>query len=218
MPAIPADAPPPLKFGILGAAKIAPSALITPAKSHPEVVIYAVAARDLGKAQKFAKDHGIEKVYGGSGAYQGAYPSSTGLLRFSCSVICLVQLTGGRWLQRLMLTTTELLNDPEIDAIYNPVRLRPSLSHLSCTECQYIVTLDSTSKSTLLRPLYTPLISQLPNGLHFEWTMKALQAGKHVLLEKPSADTAEETRQMFEFAEKKGLVLLEAFHNRSVRA
>lgn len=44
--------------------------------------------------------------------------------------------------------------------------------------------------------------------------MKALQAGKHVLLEKPSADTAEETRQMFEFAEKKGLVLLEAFHNR----
>ncbi|KZP21097.1 NAD(P)-binding protein [Athelia psychrophila] len=53
-----------------------------------------------------------------------------------------------------------------------------------------------------------------PNGLHFEWTMKALAAGKHVLLEKPSADTADETRQMFEFAESKGLVLLEAFHYR----
>ncbi|TFY74049.1 hypothetical protein EWM64_g9963, partial [Hericium alpestre] len=58
--------------------------------------------------------------------------------------------------------------------------------------------------------VYNPL----PNGLHYEWTMKALAAGKHVLLEKPSADTAEETRKMFELAEKKGLVLLEAFHYR----
>lgn len=47
--------------------------------------------------------------------------------------------------------------------------------------------------------------------------MKALAAGKHVLLEKPSADTAEETRKMFELADKKGLVLLEAFHYRCVR-
>lgn len=46
--------------------------------------------------------------------------------------------------------------------------------------------------------------------------MKALAAGKHVLLEKPSADTAEETRKMFESAEKKGVVLMEAFHYRSV--
>ncbi len=38
--------------------------------------------------------------------------------------------------------------------------------------------------------------------------MKALEAGKHVLNEKPTADTAEEARAMFDFAEKKGLVLL----------
>jgi len=44
--------------------------------------------------------------------------------------------------------------------------------------------------------------------------MKALAAGKHVLNEKPSADTVEETRAMFEFAESKGLVLLDAFHYR----
>lgn len=44
--------------------------------------------------------------------------------------------------------------------------------------------------------------------------MKALEAGKHVLLEKPAADTAEETSQMFDLAEKKGVVLLEAFHYR----
>lgn len=44
--------------------------------------------------------------------------------------------------------------------------------------------------------------------------MKALEAGKHVLLEKPSANTAEETRMMYDLAERKGLVLLEAFHYR----
>ena len=47
--------------------------------------------------------------------------------------------------------------------------------------------------------------------------MKALAAGKHVLLEKPAANTAEETKAMFEFAERRGLVLLEAFHYRYSR-
>jgi predicted dehydrogenase len=46
--------------------------------------------------------------------------------------------------------------------------------------------------------------------------MKALAAGKHVLLEIPAADTAEEVRKMFDLAEEKGLVLLEAFHYRFV--
>ncbi|KAI0282418.1 NAD(P)-binding protein [Russula brevipes] len=128
----------PLRFGILGAANIAPMALINPVKSHPDAVVKAVAARDQARADAFAKKHGIPKAYGGAGAYQ------------------------------------KLLDDPEIDVVYNP----------------------------------------LPNGLHYEWTMKALAAGKHVLLEKPSADTAEETRKMFAFAEERGLVLMEAFHYR----
>lgn len=33
--------------------------------------MYAVAARDLGKAQAFAKKYGIEKTYGGLNAYEG---------------------------------------------------------------------------------------------------------------------------------------------------
>jgi predicted dehydrogenase len=70
--------------------------------------------------------------------------------------------------------------------------------------------MPSRVKSLLLRT------RQLPNGLHYEWTMKALAAGKHVLLEKPSGNTAEETRRMFSLADQKGLVLLEAFHYRQV--
>lgn len=128
----------PLRFGILGAAGIAPIALVLPVKSHPDAVVAAVAARDQGRADAFAKKHGIPKAYGGPGAYQ------------------------------------KLLDDPEIDVVYNP----------------------------------------LPNGLHYEWTMKALAAGKHVLLEKPSANTSEETRKMFAFAQERSLVLMEAFHYR----
>lgn len=62
--------------------------------------------------------------------------------------------------------------------------------------------------------VYNPL----PNGLHYEWTMKALLAGKHVLLEKPAANTSEETMRMFELAKEKGLILMEAFHYRYISA
>jgi hypothetical protein len=61
----------PIKFGILGAAKIAPPALIFPAKSHPEVEVYAIAARDEKKALAFGKKYGIKKVYSGRDGYQG---------------------------------------------------------------------------------------------------------------------------------------------------
>ncbi|KAK0617238.1 hypothetical protein B0T14DRAFT_568762 [Immersiella caudata] len=51
-----------IRFGILGAANIAPLAIITPAAQHPEVTITAVAARDRAKAEKFAKKHKIPIV------------------------------------------------------------------------------------------------------------------------------------------------------------
>lgn len=44
------------------------------------------------------------------------------------------------------------------------------------------------------------------------WTKKALNAGKHVLLEKPFAANAEEARYLVNLAKQKKLVLVEAFH------
>ncbi len=66
----------------------------------------------------------------------------------------------------------ELLADPEIDAIYNP----------------------------------------LPNHLHVPWSIKALEAGKHVLCEKPISLTAAEGQMLVDFAKTKPeLKLMEAF-------
>ena len=65
----------------------------------------------------------------------------------------------------------ELLADPNIDAIYNP----------------------------------------LPNHLHAEWSIRAAEAGKHVLCEKPLALTLAEVDQMIAAAQQHNVVIAEAF-------
>ncbi|MCP2288905.1 Gfo/Idh/MocA family protein [Nocardia amikacinitolerans] len=52
-----------LRIGILGAARIAPAAVIQPAGRNPEVVVAAVAARDRSRAEGFARKHGIPRSY-----------------------------------------------------------------------------------------------------------------------------------------------------------
>ncbi|KAJ6519122.1 NAD(P)-binding protein [Mycena sanguinolenta] len=73
----------------------------------------------------------------------------------------------------------------------------------------------STSYQDLIDdPKVDVIYNPLPNGLHFEWTMKALKGGKHVLLEKPATNTAAEAAAIYDLAARKNLVVLEAFHYR----
>ena len=95
-----------LRWGILGAAKIAVKKVIPGMQKGELCDVAAIASRDRGKAEEAARTLGIPKAYG---SYE------------------------------------ELLADPQIDAIYNP----------------------------------------LPNQLHVPWSIKAAEAGKHVLCEKP---------------------------------
>lgn len=124
-----------LRIGILGAARIVPTALIRPARELDEVRVHAIAARDSRRAAAFAAKHGVPKVH---------------------------------------VSYEALLADPDVDAIYNP----------------------------------------LPNGLHGRWTMAALEAGKHVLCEKPFTANAEEAERVADVTRRTGLVTMEAFHYR----
>jgi predicted dehydrogenase len=71
-----------IRFGILGAARIAPEALIKAAHNVPEAQVVAVAARDPKRGREFAATHKIPRV---------------------------------------LATYDDLINDPELDATYNPL-------------------------------------------------------------------------------------------------
>jgi predicted dehydrogenase len=53
----------PIRIGILGTARVAPAALVNPAKDSSEVEVAAVAARDVARAQAFAAKHGVARVH-----------------------------------------------------------------------------------------------------------------------------------------------------------
>jgi predicted dehydrogenase len=53
----------------------------------------------------------------------------------------------------------------------------------------------------------------LPNGLHGRWTLAAIDAGKHVLCEKPFTANADEARRVAKAAKSSGLVVMEAHHS-----
>jgi len=64
----------------------------------------------------------------------------------------------------------------------------------------------------LADPEIDAIYNPLPNSLHYEWTMKAIGAGKHVLCEKPFTSNADEAERVRQAADASGCVVMEAFH------
>src|SRR5207245_5841952 len=106
--------------------------VIPPARESPKVDLVAVASREQGRAEEYARSWEIPRAYG---SYEA------------------------------------LLADDDIEAVY----------------------------------------ISLPNNLHCEWSVRALEAGKHVLCEKPMSQRPDEVDAAFDAAERAGLLLSEAF-------
>jgi xylose dehydrogenase (NAD/NADP) len=120
-----------LRLGLLSTANINRE-IVDAAALAEEVEVVAVASRDLGRAEAYARERGLARAHGSYDA---------------------------------------LLADTDVDAVY----------------------------------------VSLPNGLHHEWTMRSLAAGKHVLCEKPYSRHPDEVEEAFAAAARAGLVLMEAF-------
>ena len=121
-----------VKWGVLGAAKIAVEKVIPAMQGGHWSEVSAIASRDGKKGEAAARRLRIPKAY---------------------------------W------SYEELLADPDIEAIYNP----------------------------------------LPNHLHVPWSIKAAEAGKHVLCEKPIALSAAEAQTLLEARDRYGVKIGEAF-------
>ena len=66
-------------------------------------------------------------------------------------------------------------------------------------------------EALLADPGVDAIYCPLPNSLHAEWSIRAAEAGKHVLCEKPLARDADEARSITDAAAAAGVLLQEAF-------
>jgi xylose dehydrogenase (NAD/NADP) len=70
-------------------------------------------------------------------------------------------------------------------------------------------------EALLADPQIDAIYNPLPNSLHAQWSIRALEAGKHVLCEKPLATTSAEARAMFEAAKRNKVYLVEGYPYRA---
>jgi predicted dehydrogenase len=124
-----------VRIGVLGAARVAPMALLGPATANVDVEVLAIGARDVERARAFADEHSIARVHA---------------------------------------SYDDLLADPDLNAVYIP----------------------------------------LPATHNARWTLAALDAGKHVLVEKPMAANAADAERVAESAESSGLTVFQGYHYR----
>ena len=107
------------------------------------------------------------------------------------------------------LEAAKLIPEMEVRALY--VRKEEKRQEL-CEKYQVPVAYDSYEKllaDASIDVLYLPV----PNHLHYSFAKQALDAGKHVILEKPFTVTYAEAKELADLARAQGLILFEAITN-----
>jgi len=92
------------------------------------------------------------------------------------------------------------------NAIVQAVASRDPIRSQSLTP----ITIHNSYEALINDPAIDAVYISLPNHLHCEWTVKALNAGKHVLCEKPFAMNAAEVEEMIQAARNNNRLLVEA--------
>ncbi|BBK34419.1 putative dehydrogenase [Stella humosa] len=104
---------------------------------------------------------------------------------------------------------------PSADVAIAAVASRdPAKAEAFARECG-IPRFHGSYEAMLADPDIEAIYNPLPNSLHAEWSIRAVEAGKHVLCEKPLAMTAAEARAMFDAARRHGRHLVEAYPYRA---
>ncbi|HEY8217039.1 MAG TPA: Gfo/Idh/MocA family oxidoreductase [Acidimicrobiia bacterium] len=102
---------------------------------------------------------------------------------------------------------------PEVEVVAVAARERARAEKFAAKHA--IPTVHDTYDAVIADPQVDAIYNPLPNGLHGRWTIAALEAGKHVLCEKPFTANADEAQHVADVAgTHPELVVMEAFHYR----
>src|SRR5947209_1499583 len=110
-------------------------------------------------------------------------------------------------INRLFLAGARQANGVEIAAVASRDRAKAE----EYARENEIATAHGSYQELLQDPQIEAIYISLPNSLHVDWSIRALQAGKHVLCEKPLSRRAQEVERAFDAAEQHGRLLMEAF-------
>ena len=124
-------------------------------------------------------------------------------LREDSQTVYRVGIVGSGRIARRFVPETKVVNGIEVSSVFNPEKSKADAF-------AYLFELTAyTDLDALFRNVDAIYIAS-PHLTHYEYTKRALLAGKHVLCEIPFVLSAEQARELYTLAEQKGLVLLEA--------